>query len=151
MKNKNSLFSKYLFLFVVGGLIYMLIEFVWRQHTHWSMGLLGGICFIELGLINEILPWNMSLIKQILIGTIIVTINEFIAGLILNVWLKWDIWDYSHLPLNIMGQVCIPYCFLWTFVVAFGIFVDDYVRYKYFGEELPRYRIGKKVFYPIKK
>ena len=39
---------------------------------------------------------------------------ELGAGLILNVWLKLDIWDYSRLPGNLWGQVCLKYALLWV-------------------------------------
>lgn len=54
-------FNKYLVLFDVGGLLYIMLELLWRGHSHWTMFLLGGICFICLGLINELLPWEMPL------------------------------------------------------------------------------------------
>ena len=28
---------------VIGGLVYMGIETLWRGYTHWSMGVLGGL------------------------------------------------------------------------------------------------------------
>ena len=39
---------------VIGGVTYMLIEIAWRGYTHWSMGVLGGVCFVAVGLLNEI-------------------------------------------------------------------------------------------------
>lgn len=150
MKNKVKLIGKYLFLFFLGAVIYMLMELIWRQRTHWTMGILGGICFIELGLINEIIPWDMQLSIQALIGTVLITINEFISGLIINVWLGWNVWDYSNLPFNIMGQICIPFCIIWIFVAIFAIILDDYIRYIFFDEKRPKYRIGNTVYYPFK-
>ena len=64
----HRLLNKYLFLFGVGGLLYILIELIWRGRSHWTMFLLGGICFVFLGLINEVIPWQMPLWQQILIG-----------------------------------------------------------------------------------
>lgn len=142
MKNLLKLLAKYLFLFVVGGVIYLGIELAWRWETHWTMGILGGICFIELGLINELLSWKTTLLKQALIGSVLVTINEFISGLILNIWLGWDIWDYSNLPFNIMGQICLLFSILWIFISIIGILVDDYLRYRYFNEQYPVYKLG---------
>ena len=57
----HRLLNKYLFLADVGGVLYVLIELVWRGWSHWTMFILGGICFIYLGLINEILSWNTPL------------------------------------------------------------------------------------------
>ena len=46
-------FLKGLVLFFMGGTAYMLIELLWRGHTHWCMGIVGGICFLLMGEINE--------------------------------------------------------------------------------------------------
>lgn len=54
---------KYLFLFTSGGMLYNIIEITFRGWTHWTMFILGGLCFILLGLINEISPWTVPLWK----------------------------------------------------------------------------------------
>ena len=97
---------KYYTLGTLGGLIYVFIELMWRGYSHWSMFLLGGVCFIALGLINEVIPWEMPLTAQMFIGCAIITALEFITGCIVNLWLGWDVWDYSEKPFNIMGQIC---------------------------------------------
>ncbi|MFQ9648189.1 putative ABC transporter permease [Hungatella effluvii] len=132
---------KYLVLMATGGLLYVALELVWRGRSHWTMFLLGGTCFICLGLINEILPWRMALWKQILIGAVIVTALEFLTGCVVNLWLGWNVWDYSGLPGNILGQICPQYCLLWLPVSLAGIILDDWLRYCWWGEERPRYKI----------
>lgn len=141
IKKIIKLIIKYVVLFVTGGLVYMSLELLWRGYTHWTMGVLGGICFICLGLINEILSWETPLALQMLIGSIIITILEFITGCIVNLWLGWNIWDYSNLPLNLLGQICLPFSILWYFISAIGIIIDDYIRYIYFDGEYPRYKL----------
>ena len=84
---------KPLVLLGIGGLTYVGIELLYRGHSHWTMFFVGGIAGYCIGLINEIIPWEMPLWKQTLIGTAIVTVIEFIAGCIINLWLKWDVWD----------------------------------------------------------
>ena len=141
IKKIFKLIIKYVVLFVTGGLVYMSLELLWRGYTHWTMGVLGGICFICLGLINELLSWKTPLALQMLIGSTIITILEFITGCIVNLWLGWNIWDYSNLPLNLLGQICLPFSILWYFISAIGIIIDDYIRYIYFDEERPRYKL----------
>ena len=141
IKKIFKLIIKYVALFVTGGLIYMSLELLWRNYTHWTMGVLGGICFICLGLINEILSWETPLALQMFIGSTIITILEFITGCIVNLWLDWNVWDYSNLPLNLLGQICLPFSILWYFISAIGIVIDDYIRYIYFDEERPRYKL----------
>ena len=72
---------------------------------------------------------------------IIITVLEFIFGVVLNIWLGLQIWDYSGMPLNIMGQICLPFTVAWYFLSAAAIILDDYIRYWLFGEEKPRYTL----------
>lgn len=130
---------KYLVLFGIGGTCYLLIEILYRGHTHWTMGILGGICFIFIGLINNVLGFQTSLLLQMLISAVIITVLEFLSGLLLNVYLGLNIWDYSHLPFNIMGQVCLPFFVIWFFLSPLAIFADDFIRWKFFHESKPHY------------
>ena len=132
---------KYYTLGTLGGVIYVFIELMWRGYSHWSMFLLGGICFIALGLINEIIPWEMPLTTQMFIGCAIITALEFITGCIVNLWLGWDVWDYSELPCNLLGQISLKSSVGWYFLSAIGIMLDDWLRYIFFGEEKPNYTI----------
>ena len=132
---------KYYTLGTLGGTVYVFIELMWRGYSHWSMFLLGGICFIALGLINEVIPWEMPLTAQMFIGCAIITALEFITGCIVNLWLGWDVWDYSDLPYNLLGQISVVSSVGWYFLSAVGIVLDDWLRYIFFGEEKPRYTI----------
>lgn len=132
---------KHLALSVTGGLLYVLLELLWRGRSHWTMFVLGGLCFVALGLINEVMPWDIPLWRQILIGAAIITVLEFLTGCVVNVWLGWSVWDYSGLPGNILGQICPQYCLLWLPVSLAGIVLDDWLRYWWWGEARPHYRI----------
>jgi len=132
-------FIKLFILFSIGGLIYYIIEIIWREYSHISMFILGGLCFLLIGLINEFLTYMVPLWKQQLISTGIVTILEFNFGLILNIIFKLNIWDYSNLPFNILGQVCLQFSIAWFFLSAMAIILDDYLRYWLFDEEKPHY------------
>ncbi len=133
--------GKHLILAIIGGLIYILLEALWRGYSHWTMFLLGGICFVAIGLINEVIPWEMLLWKQVLIGACIVTALEFLTGCVVNLWLGWGIWDYSNLQGNILGQICPQYFLLWLPVSLAGIVLDDWLRYWLWGEERPKYKL----------
>lgn len=102
---------------------------------------LGGLCFVCLGLINEVLPWQMPLWQQVIIGACIITVLEFLTGCFVNLWLGWGVWDYSGMPCNILGQICPQYVLLWLPVSLAGIVLDDWLRYRWFGEEQPHYKI----------
>ncbi len=141
MMNELKPIAKYLFLGVIGGIVYMALEVVWRGYSHWTMGILGGICFICLGLINEILSWDTPLLIQMAIGCVIITMLEFITGCIVNLGLGWNVWDYSQYPLNLLGQISVRSSVLWYFLSAIGIVLDDVIRWKVFGEDKPRYKL----------
>ena len=124
VKIKNSLL-----LFIIFGCCYLLFEIIWRGYTHWTMFIVGGLCGFLIGLINE-KNKKMPLIKQCLISTLIVTVIEFISGCIINLWLNLGVWDYSTMPFNILGQICLPYCLLWFILSILVIKVDDWLRRK---------------------
>lgn len=137
---KAKLFYKYLFLFLVGGLAYCGIEMLWRGYTHWTMFLVGGICFLFCGSINELFDWDMPIWKQMLICSAGITVIEFVSGVIINIIFKLNVWDYSNLPFNVLGQVCLPFSILWFGLSFIAILADDWLRYWLFGEEKPHYR-----------
>lgn len=131
--------QKMVILLLIGGLIYYGIEVAWRGYSHWTMALVGGICFVVIGGINEFFPWTMPLALQGVIGACFITAMELVSGLILNVWLGLGIWDYSAIPLNFMGQICLPFGLLWILLSVVAVVLDDWLRYWFFGEERPHY------------
>ena len=128
---------KELVLFSAGGALYALIEVLWRGHTHWTMSVLGGALFVVLGLANEVLPWEVPLALQAVLGGLVVTLVELVAGLVLNVWLGLEVWDYSHLPFHLWGQICLEYTLLWMALSAVAVVLDDWLRYWLWDEESP--------------
>ena len=141
LQQKIATVVKNLILFEIGGLIYSLIEIIYRGNTHWTMFIVGGLCFLLVGWINKFFSWDLALWKQMLIGGTIITAVEFVSGCIINLWLGWNVWDYSHVPLNILGQVCLPFYFAWVGLSLIAIILDDIIRWLFFNEEKPRYKI----------
>lgn len=130
MKLRNSVILHTL-MGVVGGLIYMGIEILWRGHTHWSMGVIGGLCFVLIGLLDE---WqdHPPLLLQMIQGACIVTVIELFSGLVLNVWLGLDVWDYSNMPGNVMGQICPQFSCAWFFLSFVAVKVEN-LMHKFIG------------------
>lgn len=133
--------TKNLVLAITGGLLYVFIELLARGYSHLSMFIVGGICFFLLGIINEFIPWDWSITTQALLGAVIITACELTAGLLLNVWLGLNVWDYAGKPYNFMGQICAENCFYWLFLSPVGIVLDDWIRHIFFFEEEPHYRL----------
>ena len=42
-----------------------------------------------------------------------ITAVEFETGLLVNLTLGWGVWDYSDMPLNLMGQICPAFTLAW--------------------------------------
>ena len=133
--------KKYFILGIIGGAVYVLLEMLWRGYSHWTMFLLGAVCFILIGLVNEVFEWDTPLLLQMFCGCAIITALEFITGCIVNLWLGWDVWDYSRYKFNVLGQISLHSSVGWYFLSLVGIVLDDYIRYWFFGEEKPRYKI----------
>ena len=96
--------------FALGSILYGLTEILWRGWTHWTMLLCGGICFTLMYLVSGS---ELSLVKKWLLSTCIITTVEFVAGCIVNLRLHWQVWDYSSLPFNLLGQICPRFFLLW--------------------------------------
>lgn len=126
---------------LTGGVLYYLAECLWRGHSHPSMLLCGGACFVLIGGLNEWLPWEMPLLLQMLLGAAIVTALELLTGCVVNLWLGWAVWDYSAEWGNLWGQICPRFSALWFLVSGVVIPLDDWLRWRWYGEERPRYRL----------
>lgn len=140
LQSRQQFIFKYLFLFLVGGFTYFYMEILFRGFSHFSMIICGGLAFIFCGAINQITHFRISLISQMILSMFIITALEFITGVIVNIGLGWNVWDYSHMPYNLYGQICIAYSTIWLLLSLVCITVDDLIRWKIFDEEKPVYR-----------
>lgn len=134
---KNT--SKILIIWFLMGSCYYVLEGIWKipkgGYANIVMLLVGGLCGLAVGSINQIPKfYNMKIIYQSLIGALITLCIEFLSGLVLNVWLGLGIWDYSNLPFNLLGQVCLPFGLLWFLIMPLAIWLEDTIRYKLFQE-----------------
>ena len=107
-------YVKYPILFAAGGLGYMGLELLWRGWTHMAMFFAGGTCFLLLGTLKKQPVW-----VQAVMGAGIITTVELFVGLTLN--RQYGIWDYRNVPMNFLGQICLPYSLLWIPVGLGGI------------------------------
>ena len=98
--------------FALGGTVYPILEILWRGYTHFSMALLGGVCFVFVYFINEKYSHFHALVRAFICATLISAL-EFFCGVLLNIFLRLDVWDYSREVFNLYGQICLSYCLLW--------------------------------------
>ena len=106
---------KYILIFLIGSAGYSGLEVFWRGYTHWTMAVTGGVCFLIIYLLNGVLRTENILLKCVA-GSAVITAAELLVGVTVNLILKWNVWDYSSLPFNFMGQICLKYSLLWFFL-----------------------------------
>jgi len=70
----------------------------------------------------------LSLLTRCLLGATIITSLEFSVGMVVNVALGWNVWDYSDKPLNIFGQICPQFCLAWFFLSIPAFAISRYVE-----------------------
>ena len=102
---------------------------------------LAAVFCVPLDVANEHFPWTLPLWVQAVLGGLTITAGELAAGLVLNVWLGLDIWDYSELWGNVLGQVCPMYTGLWCLLAGPAIVSFDWIDHWLCGGERPRYRL----------
>lgn len=133
-------YLKSIFLFFIGGFLYGIVEMLFKGSTHISMIIAGGLSFILIGKLNEG-SHNPSVLGMMVISSLIITVIELITGLIVNLWLHLNVWDYSDLPYNFLGQICLLFSICWFFLSFVAIVVNDYIRYYLLEGKKPHYHI----------
>ena len=104
--------KKNVIFFSSGGVGYGLIELIWRGRTHWTMLIAGGVCFIIFSVISEKCKKRTHICKASLCA-LGVTLVELIFGRVFNLILTMNVWDYSEMPFNLFGQICLLYTLFW--------------------------------------
>ncbi len=142
--------------FVVFGLMYYGVEILYRGYSHWAMAVLAGIIAVLIGGLNDTFSYEMPFDLQILVGTCFATVFEGIAGIILNVFLGLDIWDYSNLwGTFFFGQCNVFFCVAWAVLLIVYIVLQDCLVYYVLrtDNQRPHYHIwnGKILFWLPKR
>lgn len=112
------------------GCMYVTLEICFRGHSHPSMLIVGGLCGVLVGAINQ-RPgfYRAPVIVQSVAGAFIVLAVEFVSGCVLNLWLGLGVWDYSNQPGNVLGQVCPAFGLLWFLIMPLAIWAEDTARF----------------------
>lgn len=138
-----------LLLWTWGGTVYFLLEVIWKldrgepERISWTMLVLAILLTIPVERCGAELPWTCPLWLQTLACAALVTVAELGAGLVLNVWLGLGVWDYSHLPGNLWGQICPQFFLVWWGLCLVFIPVFDWMRYAVEGGERPKYKLWR--------
>ena len=94
--------------FLIGAAGYPALELIWRRRTHASMALAGGAAML---LIHRVSSMKGGLLPRSLLCGAGITAIEYAVG---SLWNRdHRIWDYRRQPLNLQGQICLPYSLLW--------------------------------------
>ncbi len=114
-------------IFGAGGIIYCLIEILFRGYTHISMLIAGGLIFtIIYYLFNYI--GNGHWFMKCTLGCAIITTVEFLTGVGINIIFNMNVWDYSQKAFNLYGQICLAFSIGWFFISIPAAFVAEFIR-----------------------
>jgi len=133
----NVTISHIILLFAVYAFMGWIIEVIYRsatQRVFINAGFLygpfvplygfGALLLILLELFIH--PW--PLLIKIVVYCIILTLIEYITGIILEKTFKLKLWDYSDNKFNFQGRICLLFSLLWTAIaVIFVIFIHPAV------------------------
>lgn len=117
----------YTLLFLIGAVLYPVLEIVWRGYSHITMAFAGGICLCGIWYIDDRLA-DSGIVLRALLCSGLITAVEFIFGCVFNLALGMNVWDYSDRFLNLFGQICIGYSVLWFFLSIAVLRVCRYIK-----------------------
>lgn len=130
-----------------GAAMYFMLEVIYKtaignsDRISWTMMVLAFILCIPIERCGYEMEWETPLLVQASVCAALVTVVEFLSGLLLNVHLGLNVWDYSDIPFNICGQICPQFSCVWFVLCFVFIPVFDYIRYILIGGESPRYTL----------
>ena len=112
------------------GAAYVALETLWRGYSHPSMFIVGGLCGVLVGALNQAPRfYSAPVALQAAAGAAVVLAVEFVSGCVLNLWMGLGVWDYSELPGNVLGQICPAFGLLWFLLMPFAIWAEDTARW----------------------
>lgn len=107
------------------------------------MGVCGGLCVVLLDKINDRISWDIDLSIQALCGACLITAMELVIGSIAKYTNFLPImWDYSSIPFNFHGIICLPFFLIWIVLSIVAIFLADAINYYVFKDTIvPYYKL----------
>lgn len=142
---------KTMFLFIVGFMAYITLEVCWRGYSYPLMGLCGGIAFVLIDKINNEISWDIDILIQGTIGSAIITSMEFIIGTLSLHGVVKQMWNYTNVPLNYKGIICLPFSFVWFLLSIVAVILADCINYYFLNEDdVPYYKLFGKTILKFK-
>ena len=134
MSRPLKLLTKGVSLFTIGGTGYVLLEKLWRGYSHITMFFAGGLSFLCIEIMDIRLGKRIGMLPKCVLGSGIITAIEFVFGCIFNLHYKMDVWDYSHLPFNLLGQISLVFSALWCLLSCPVLLLGKAIRRGLFHE-----------------
>jgi len=144
--------NKTAILFTIGFCCYITIEVLFRGYSFAAMGICGGLAIVILDKLNDYISWDLDILIQGCIGSLLITFFEFIIGSLSLFGILPKMWDYTNVFLNYKGIICLPFSLLWILISILAIFIADAFNYYVYNElPIPYYRLFGKVIIRFKK
>ena len=128
-------------LFILGGLVYCLLEFTWKGKTSLEAYIVAGICFILITEIGVSYEEDETLLTRVTAGA---TVASFFKLMVLTT-IKIYSADFVNTMMSISGISLIitgtEYILIWFVLSLLAIVFDDYIRYYLFYEDKPNYKL----------
>lgn len=106
-------------IFLLGAIIYAVIEIAYRGWTHMIMMLVGGVCFLFVYHINVTLDIKNPFKRAFMCAFCIILV-ELGSGIIFNIFLNMGLWSYEEEIFSYLGQICLKYFFMWFLLSLFS-------------------------------
>ena len=119
-------FTKLFYLFMIGSLVGTVLETIWaliaEGHFEFRVGMVygpfipvygGGACFLTI-VLYKLYKLNDTLIYAI--SAVVGAGFEYLCSWLQETLLGTVSWDYSNMPFNINGRICLMYSFFWGFL-----------------------------------
>lgn len=138
------------FFFVIYSIAGWIIEVIFHAVVKGvivNRGFLNGpVCPVYgFGMISVILIYNLigsdNTFVVFLEGVVFTTLIELIAGFVLDKCFHARWWDYSKMPLNLNGYICVGFSIIWGLAVVFVVKLVHVFIYKITSGFIPE-RIG---------
>ncbi len=91
------------------------------------MSVTGGVCLSVLYFLNGVMS-SSPLPLRWLVGALSITLIEFVVGCIVNIGFHQNVWDYSGVKLNLLGQICLSYSLMWLVLCVPAFYLCSIIK-----------------------